>query len=130
MYCCNVCGLEYQDKQLAGSCETSKTPDQPCKPGDEVKLLNTRSRTWTLAKCKEVIVVPTKLSKIMTDGTFDEYAEAVHVDLSKNRHEWLLILEKEVFLDTTWGEFKTEVSASYILKEDKIKYLQRADNAG
>lgn len=131
MYSCNVCNLEYQDKKLAESCETSVPPEKPCEPGQEIKLLNKSSRTWTLALCKEIKLVPTKLSLVMVDGTYAEYAEAVHVNLEKNRHEWQLTLDKPVFLDKTWEDFKLKISSSHIIKDEKITNShKRADNAG
>lgn len=127
-YQCEICKLNYADQKLAETCSKSLLIEQPCKPGDEIKLLN-KSRSWTLAKCKEIKISPTRFSEFMTEGAREDYDEP-HIDFNVNRHEWLITVEKEVFLDKKWQEFRKQVPSSFLVKEDQLKWLSRIDNAG
>lgn len=107
LYVCEICGTEFREQDRAAKCEASGTPTKklPWEIGSEVKLKN-RNKGYTLAVVKGARVV----------------------NYSYFTHEWMLELDREVYLDHKWEEPSSQVFEFYVLPEEKAVGMERMDN--
>jgi hypothetical protein len=135
LYQCEICETWYQVKALALSCEASNLPLTQLQVGQEVKLKN-RNTGYTLAIITKLVIGPgySNLSNIDLE-TYQEHLShpkgkewQQKVEHSKYRHEWLIVLDREVMLDHKWEDYKNTVGEHNILSEEKAQGVLRDDN--
>ncbi|SRR5579871_945008 len=107
LYVCEICGTEWRDKDLAARCEARGTPAKkvPWEIGGEVKLKN-RNKGYTLAVVKGARV-----------ANFSDLA-----------HEWMLELDRQVYLDHAWDDQTDQVFELYVLSPERAAGMERMDN--
>ena len=107
LYICEICGTEWRDQDRAAQCEARGTPTKkaPWEIGGEVKLKN-RNKGYTLAVVKGARI-------------------AIFAGLT---HEWVLELDRQVYLDHAWDDQSDEVFDFYVLSPERAASMERMDN--